>query len=152
VISSCSAAPVHHYHVVCVQPTQMMEANNRDCTVAMDMTIGYLDGESLTVAKDSQGEEQLILDKASYDPEAFRRKVKRQCVIDQVSEAVKMLAFMIAYLVCGTLFFSLTEKWCTTARPLPAKYPASFLSTIAGLLLCSSRLSCAASFPVFLRT
>ena len=49
----------------------MMEANNRDCTVAMDMTIGYLDGESLTVAKDSQGEEQLILDKASYDPEAL---------------------------------------------------------------------------------
>ena len=94
----------------------MMEANDRDCTVAMDMAIGYLDGESLTVAKDSQGEEQLILDKASYDPEAFRRKVKRQCVIDQVSEAVKMLAFMIAYLVCGTLFFSLTEKWCNTAR------------------------------------
>ena len=94
----------------------MMEANNRDCTVAMDMAIGYLDGESLTVAKDSQGEEQLILDKASYDPEAFRRKVKRQCVIDQVSQAVKMLAFMIAYLACGTLFFSLTEKWCNTAR------------------------------------
>ena len=48
---------------------------------------------------------------SDFDADQFKKKVQRDCMTTQLKASVKMILFLLGYLLTGTFVFSATEGW-----------------------------------------